>query len=500
MVNVKRLLSETLIYGIGAILPRVITFLLNPLYIHYIDKQAFAVFTSLYAWIAFVNIVLTFGFETAYFRFAAVKNIPDQPVDAQATKQAVIAQESRVFNTAFWFVAGLASTFLISVLWLNQPLANVLDYGANPEFVRWMAWIAFFDALCMLPFAWLRFYGYPVRYSLVRVMAIVLQTAVVIALFTVVPPSIAASLGLTAQVAYPFYANLLASIATFVMLLPIVARVRLRFDRVLFRQMIAYSYPVMLAGLAFMVNENFDKIIQYYLIDKADAGAYGGCYKLAVLMTLFVTAYRMGIEPFLFKQMQSADAKQTYARMTEYFALFASVVALAIIANIGWLKRLFITDASYWTAIGIVPIIVIANLCFGIYYNLSTWYKVTDRTLVGSAISWVGAGLTIILHLLLLSRFGFMASAWITLAVYAAMMVISYALGQRFYPIAYRVKKVGALLAAMVVASVLVVWSDYAFWWSNALLIAYMVLLGYTERKLLLPVWAKIKHRLPVIG
>ena len=145
-------------------------------------------------------------------------------------------------------------------------------------------------------------------------------------------------------------------------------------------------------------------------------------------------------------------------------------------------------------------IIVIANLCFGIYYNLSTWYKVTDRTLVGSAISWVGAGLTIILHLLLLSRFGFMASAWITLAVYAAMMVISYALGQRFYPIAYRVKKVGALLAAMVVASVLVVWSDYAFWWSNALLIAYMVLLGYTERKLLLPVWAKIKHRLPVIG
>lgn len=468
-MNIKRLLGETLIYGIGAILPRVITFLLNPLYINYIDKEAFAVFTSLYAWIAFINILLTFGFETSYFRFSAEDG-----------------QESRVFNTAFWFITSLAGVFLLSVLLFSQPLAQVLDYASHPEFLRWFAWIAFFDAICTIPFAWLRFHNKPIRYSVVRISSILIQTVIVIALFRVVPIDTAKSMGLTEQVSYPFFANLIASFATFMLLLPIIKNVRLSFDKALFGRMIRYSYPVMLAGLAFMVNENFDKIIQYYMIDKADAGAYGGCYKLAVLMTLFVTAYRMGIEPFLFKQMKNEHAKVTYAMMTEYFALFASIVALGIIANISWLKRLFITDPSYWTAIHIVPIIVIANLCFGIYYNLSTWYKVTDRTGIGSAISWVGAGLTILLHMLFLKQYGFMVSAWVTLAVYFIMMVISYVLGQRYYPIPYRTKKIAAFLSLLVIFSVVMVSAfQMNFWLSNVLLLVYIGLVGYSERGLL---------------
>ena len=472
-MNIKRLLGETIIYGIGAILPRVITFLLNPLYIHYIDKEAFAVFTSLYAWIAFVNIVLTFGFETAFFRFAA-------------DKDSIAGGERTVFNTAFWFVAGLAGLFLLAVLLFSQPLAHALDYASHPEFLRWFAWIAFFDAVCTLPFAWLRFHSQAVKYSVIRVTSIVIQTILVIVLFRFIPIESAKSFGLTEQVAYPFFANLIASIATFMMLMPIVKQIQLRFDTALCKRMLAYSYPVMLAGLAFMVNENFDKIIQYYMIDKADAGAYGGVYKLAVLMTLFVTAYRMGIEPFLFKQMKSDNAKQTYAVMTEYFAMFASVVALGIIANISWLKRLFITDSSYWTAIGIVPIIVIANLCFGIYYNLSTWYKVTDRTGIGSAISWLGAGLTILLHILFLRQYGFMASAWITLIVYFAMMVISYILGQKFYPIPYKTKKIVGFLFLLSVFSLLIVKVfDMNFWLSNVLLIVYIIIMAYSERNLL---------------
>ena len=472
-MNIKRLLGETIIYGIGAILPRVITFLLNPLYIHYIDKEAFAIFTSLYAWIAFVNIVLTFGFETAFFRFAADK---DQ----------IVGGERTVFSTSFWFVATLAGLFLLGVLLFSQPLAQVLDYAKHPEFLRWFAWIAFFDAVCTLPFAWLRFHNQPVKYSLIRVTSIVVQTLLVIVLFRFISIEAAKSFGLTEQVAYPFFANLIASITTFAMLLPVTKNVQLRFDITLCKRMLVYSYPVMLAGLAFMVNENFDKIIQYYMIDKADAGAYGGVYKLAVLMTLFVTAYRMGIEPFLFKQMKSANAKQTYAAMTEYFAMFASVVALGIIANISWLKRLFITDSSYWTAMGIVPIIVIANLCFGIYYNLSTWYKVTDRTAIGSAISWLGAGMTILLHILFLRQYGFMASAWITLVVYFTMMVLSYGLGQRFYPIPYKTKKIVGLLVVLSVLTVLMVKVfDSNFWWSNLLFIGYIALVLYSERGLI---------------
>lgn len=472
-MNIKRLLGETIIYGIGAILPRVITFLLNPLYIHYIDKEAFAIFTSLYAWIAFVNIVLTFGFETAFFRFAS-------------DKEQIAGGERTVFSTSFWFVTALAGVFLLGVLLFSQPLAQVLDYASHPEFLRWFAWIAFFDAVCMLPFAWLRFHNQPIKYSVIRVTSIVIQTILVIVLFRFIPVESAKSFGLTEQVAYPFFANLIASIATFVMLLPIVKKVQWRFDKALCKRMLKYSYPVMLAGLAFMVNENFDKIIQYYVIDKADAGAYGGVYKLAVLMTLFVTAYRMGIEPFLFKQMKSDNAKTTYAMMTEYFAIFASVVALGIIANVSWLKRLFITDSSYWTAMGIVPIIVIANLCFGIYYNLSTWYKVTDRTGVGSAISWVGAGLTIVLHMLFLKQFGFMASAWITLIVYFTMMVMSYSLGQHFYPIPYKTKKIVGLLALLSVCTVVIVAGlQYQFWLSNLVLIGYIAVVGFGERALI---------------
>ena len=472
-MNFKRLFGDTIIYGIGAILPRVITFLLNPLYIHYIDRASFAVFTSLYSWIAFVNIVLTFGFETAYFRFASEKTSDN------------LNLEKTVFNTAFWFIMGIASVFLAIILLFSQPIATALDYGSHPEFLRWFAWIAFFDAICTLPFAWLRYYSKPVTYSVIRVVSILVQTVVVIALFRFISPEFSQSMGLTEQVSFPFFSNLLASGVTFLLLLPILKQVKFTFDRALFGKMIRYSYPVMWAGLAFMVNENFDKIYQYYTISKADAGAYGGCYKLAVLMTLFVTAYRMGIEPFFFKQMKNANAKVTYAKVTEFFTLFASVVALGIIANISWLKRLFITDESYWVAIEIVPIIVIANLCFGIYYNLSTWYKVTDRTQIGMAMSWFGAGLTILLHVLFLEKYGFMVSAWVTLAVYFVMMVVSYGLGQKFYPIPYQTKKIGFFLGLLAVFSVVIVSVFHLnFWLSNLLLLVYIGMVGFSERNL----------------
>ena len=210
-MNIKRLLGETIIYGIGAILPRVITFLLNPLYINYIDKEAFAIFTSLYAWIAFINIVLTFGFETSYFRFSG--------------EDKTGAAEKNVFSTAFWFIAMLAGGFLVMVLLFSNPLSILMDYGSHPEFLRWFAWIAFFDAICTIPFAWLRYHNQPVKYSVVRVVSILIQTVVVIALFRFVPIEAAKSFGLTEQVAYPFFANLVASLATFMMLFPIIKKV-----------------------------------------------------------------------------------------------------------------------------------------------------------------------------------------------------------------------------------------------------------------------------------
>jgi O-antigen/teichoic acid export membrane protein len=251
--------------------------------------------------------------------------------------------------------------------------------------------------------------------------------------------------------------------------------------------MIKYSWPVMIAGIAFMVNENFDKFIQKFIINDAEAGAYGGCYKMAVLMTLFVTAYRMGIEPFFFKQMQNENAKLTYAKVTEYFSFFASVVALGIIANVSWIKLLLVPNSSYWIAINIIPIIVIANLFFGIYYNLSTWYKVTDRTRVGTYISWTGAVITIALNFLFLKKYGFMVSAWVTLAAYFIMMVLSYFLGQKYYPIPYRMKKISFFIILLAVFSYIIVeLFDYNFWIGNLLFLIYAGILIYSEKDLLL--------------
>ena len=451
-------------------MPRVITFLLNPLYIHYIDKEAFSVFSSLYSWIALVNVMLTFGFETSFFRFSTEKE-----------------NEKKSFDISFWFIFGLASVFLISILMFSAPLSVILDYAKNPEFLRWFAMIAFLDAICVIPFAWLRFHNMPIKYSVIRVASILVQTISVIALFIFVPTSTSEKIGLDGQVSYPFISNLLGSLATFVLLLPIILKVKFRFSKELFSRMIKYSWPIMIAGLAFQVNENYDKITQYYNISKADAGAYGGCYKLAVLMTLFVTAYRMGIEPYFFKQMNNENAKNNYAKVTEYFSFFASIVAMGIIANISWLKVIFITDHSYWTAMDIVPIIVIANLCFGIYYNLSTWYKVTDRTHFGTLISWFGAGLTIVLHFLFLKKYGFMVSAWVTFIAYFLMMVLSYFLGQKYYPIPYRIKKISFFLILLMIFSLISVYIfKYNFWLSNSLFVIYSGILLYSEKEFIL--------------
>lgn len=463
----KRLISETIIYGIGAILPRVINFALTPYYIKELDTVEYAAFTNLYALISFVNIVLTFGFETAFFRFAAEEG-----------------QKTKALSTSFIFLFINALLFSVLCLVFDQGIANLLNFPAHPEYIRWFGWIAFFDTLCVIPFAWLRFNNRPVRYSAVRVSSSLAQTLLVLCLFLLIPPAVSESFGLRDKVSFPFYSNLFGSLVSFLLLSPIVMRIKLSFDVDLFKRMIKYAYPVMLAGLAFMVNENLDKAIQRFIISDAHAGAYGGCYKLAVLMTLFVTAYRLGIEPFFFKQMKKNDARKTYARVTEYFVIAASFAALALIANIDWLKQLFIRDSSYWIAIDIVPIIVIANLFFGIYYNMSTWYKVTDRTQMGTLISWAGAGVTIFINVLLLPYFGFMASAWGTLLAYLVMMCLSYILGQKYYTIPYRMKKILLYLGMCITFSFLgyVVFNGN-FWVNNLLLIIYGSILFFIEYK-----------------
>ena len=466
----KKLLGETVIYGIGAIMPRVINFLLNPFYIDNFDgADQFAQFINLYAIISFVNIILTFGFETAFFRFSAEKE-----------------NVNKTFYTSFWFLGINALVFLLLVLAFNQPIANALDFSDNPEFIHWFAWIAFFDTLLVIPFAWLRFNNKPIKYSAVRVGQSLFQTLLILAFFLWIPAATSANFGLTEKVSYPIFSNVMGSLLGLILLLPIILKVKWQFDLTLFKRMTKYAWPVMIAGLAFIINENFDKLIQRFVISEYDAGAYGGCYKLAVLMTLFVTAYRMGIEPFFFKQMEQIDSKKTYAQVTEYFVIAGCIIALGIIVNISWLKLIFIPDTSYWVALDIIPIVVVANLFFGIYYNLSTWYKVTDRTHFGTYISWIGAGITLVLNLVLLPKYGFMVSAWATLAAYFVMFVLSYFLGQKYYPIPYKRKKIIFYLTLSLLFGFISYYIlDANFWVGNIFLILFAGAAFYIEKRTL---------------
>lgn len=444
-------------------------FALNPFIIGKTSNTDFSIFGQLYAAVSFLNVILTFGFETAFFRFATEEG-----------------KYQKVLNTSFWFMVMSSTLFMVLLYVFLQPLAEIADYKDHPEYLLWFGWIAFFDTICVIPFAVLRFKNRPILYSVIRVFQNVFQAVLTIVLLYYVSESFMTNLGFDNTISYPFISNLIASILGVILLLGVIRHVQFKFDKPLFKTMFLYGYPIMIAGLGYILNENFDKLVQRNLIDPASAGSYAACYKLATLMTLFVTAYRMGIEPFFFKVAKKGDAKQTYANILFFFSIICNIVILAILANLDWIKKIFITDSSYWSALDIVPIILIANLFFGIYYNLSTWYKVTDRTNIGTVISLIGGAITIILNLVLLPKYGFMVSAWTTLIAYGVMMVISYIWGQKVYPIPYKVNKI---MLYMIIAIALA-WTNYFILDSNLiignlLLIVYISFIAFAERNTL---------------
>ena len=441
-------------------------FALNPFIIGKTTEGDYSIFGQLYAAVSFLNVILTFGFETAFFRYATEEGL-----------------YQKVLNTAFWFMTISSSAMMVLLYVFLEPLANFTDYATHPEYLLWFGWIAFFDTICVIPFAVLRFKNRPIFYSAIKVFQNVFQAVLTVVLLYYVSTDFMVDLGFDNTISYPFISNLIASILGLVLLVGVIKHVQFKFDKPLFKTMFLYGYPIMIAGLGYILNENFDKLVQRNLIDEDSAGSYAACYKLATLMTLFVTAYRMGIEPFFFKVAKKGDAKQTYANILFFFSIICNVVILAILANIDWIKKIFITKPSFWIALDIVPIILIANLFFGIYYNLSTWYKVTDRTNIGTIISLVGGAITIILNLILLPKYGFMVSAWTTLLAYGVMMVISYIWGQKVYPIPYKVNKIllyMGIAIALACTNYYVLDSNLLI--GNLILIVYIAFIAFAEK------------------
>lgn len=397
----------------------------------------------IFSWLVVFNVILAYGMETSFFRF----------YHSHDDKRAVIGTST---ISVFWTTI----VFLIGALLFRNMLAHLS--GIDAEYITYTIWILVLDALVIIPFSKLRAYQRSIVYAIIKIgnVAINLSLNVFFLLYlpkiaATNPDSFLASLYVeNFQIGYIFVANIVASLLTLIVLSPNYFHIQWHFDAQLWKKMLRYGFPILIAGLAFAINEHFDKILLDKLnISKAEIGAYAACYKIGLFMVLFRTAYTLGIEPFFFSYAKNENAPQTYAEITKYFVIFGSVISLSVIVFADVLKLILIPNETYWSAMKVVPLIVLANFFLGIYTNLSVWYKLTDRTKMGAYISIIGAIVTLILNFLLIEKFSYMGSAIATIAAYGSMMTISYYLGNLHYPIPYDKNKIGFYLGLSVLFS-----------------------------------------------
>jgi len=376
-------------------------------------------------------------------------------------------------------------------------IADALDF--RHEYVRYGLLILGLDALAVLPFVWFRANEKPTRYAVIKIFNVLINLSFNLFFFLWLPNLASEQPGsfwegilLTDnKVAYVFISNLIASGITLLILLPLYLKIGFKFNTEIWKGMMKYAIPVLVAGIAFSINEAFDKILLKYMLpsDIADAelGVYAACYKLGVFMTLFATAFRLGVEPFFFNHAKEKNAPQTYAAITRFYAILGSGILLTVIVFIDVIKRILIPESAYWEALIIVPVILLANLCLGIYHSLSVWYKITDRTRYGAMISVIGAIITLILNLLLIPLISYKGSALATLAAYGSMMIISYLLGKRKFPIPYDLK---SILGYMGLATGFSAVSFYVFdadlLIGTALLLVFLTIVFLSEKKTIL--------------
>ena len=424
----KNLFKQTLIYGLATVVPRIISFILNPLFVYYLpDKSKMGEVSVIFAYLVFFNVVLSYGMETAFFRF----------YNSEENKKNVISTST---VSLFWSTLG----FLVLALLFRHTIAGWTDFKV--EYITYTIWILAFDALAIVPFSKLRVERKPIKYAAIK-MANVSIMLLLNVFFLAFLPNLATnnSNGFLStiyfenfQVGYIFISNLVASFVTLMVLIPNYSSISWKFDVVLWKKMMTYGLPILFAGIAFAINEHFDKILLDWMhVPLSEIGAYSACYKIGMFMVLFRTAYSLGIEPFFFSHASNENAQHTYATITKYFVIFGSFISLFVIVFADLFKRVLVPNADYWDAMKVVPLIVFANFFLGIYTNLSVWYKLTDKTIIGAYISLAGASATLLLNFLLIPYMSYYGSAIATIAAYGSMMIISYQLGQKNYPIPY---------------------------------------------------------------
>lgn len=437
---VKKLAGQTVIYGFSTIIGRLLNYLLVPLYTRIFHPAEYGIVTELYAYTSFLNVLFTYGMETAYFRYATLQN-----------------DKRRVFDTAFISILFSSIGFVLFFVFFAHPIATFLKYPEHANYILLFAFVWGIDALCAIPFARLRQENRPVRYAAIKLTNIGVNISLNLFYLVVCPlvleksefaifrPFVNLVYDPRLGIGYVFIANLAASAIALALLLPHMIHKKYIFDNALWRRMMVYALPLLIVGLAGMINETFDRILLKIRLPlppheaMAQVGIYGACYKLSLLMTLFVMAFKMAAEPFFFNVSHQEDAKIIYRKTMNFFVIVCCVIFLLVMLFMNIFK--YFIGTEYYSGLRIVPILLMANMCLGIYYNLTIWYKLTNRTNWGAYISVFGAVVTLAINFYFIPKLGYMASAWATFYCYSSMMVVSYLSGQYFFHVPYDLKR-----------------------------------------------------------
>lgn len=429
----KRLAKDTAVYGLSSILGRMLNWLLVPMYSRVLAGTGeFGVMTNLYGWTALLLVLLTYGMETGFFRFINKKEIKN-PMQVYSTTLISVG-----FTSVLFTIAGLI--FLL-------PISNSLGYAEHPEYVAMLILIVSLDAFTAIPFAYLRYANRPIKFASIRLLIIFLNIALNIFLLVVCPwfytnhPSLISWFYIPDYgVGYVFIANLIGSVLCLLLLVKELRGFSYSFDASLLKKMLRYSLPILILGLAGVFNQTADKILFPFLFDDKvyateQLGIYGACFKIAVIMVMFTQAFRFAYEPFIFAKNKSEDNRKSYAEAMKYFIIFSLLIFLGVMFYLDILKYFVAPD--YYPGLKVVPIVMLGELFFGIYFNLSLWYKLSDQTQWGAYFSTLGCVVTVCIIVFFAPLYGFMACAWASFACNLLMMVISYLVGQKKFPIKY---------------------------------------------------------------
>ncbi|HTQ63476.1 MAG TPA: oligosaccharide flippase family protein [Puia sp.] len=447
MSSIKKLAGQTIWYGGSSIFARFLSYLLTPYLTHQLTKESYGEMSLVYAAIPFLNTLYTYGLETAFFRYLQKEEY-----------------KKDVYNTTFASIITSTSILTILLIVFRQPFANLIRIPEHPDYIVFSAFIICFDTLVALPFAKLRSEERPRKFAFIRIATILLNIGLTYFFLSVCPKLQAQnpnSIWLLIYnkdfgVGYILIANIASSMLPLLLLWKELKQFKWEFNMQLWKEIMIYSLPLTIAGFAGMINEVFDRIMLGWwapvssIADaRSEVGIYSACYKLSILITLFIQAFRMGAEPFFFKQSTREDAPKTYARVMKFFVLTITLMFLVVALYLD-IWKYFIQNKKMWEGLKVVPILLFANMFLGIYINLSIWYKLSNRTTAGAYITLVGAAITLLVNYIFIPHYSYMACAWATFLCYGSMMVISYIWGQKKYPIPYAWKK---LIAYMIIVA-----------------------------------------------